>query len=234
MKKNIKSYNIDGEMMEFDSLIFKNLFEDKRKKKKCNIEELKAELAKRMYVSEATIHSWRLGNNGPSDIGKIQELACYFELLDYKCLLKKRKDDKMKIDERQKDSLKRIYDKVIDYLDTFKSTDGFNDYWHKFIEASFDAREIENKLYEMAEIEQHKVELALAKEYIELYNLPVYGMLEEYVYDDLCKMYNGKLSYAYRFEAGVENVDGKRNGITTMEDYVMALKKINSILESYM
>ena len=79
-------------------------------------------------------------------------------------------------------------------------------------------------LYDIAETEQHKVEIVLAKEYIELYRLPVYGKLEEY--DDLCEIYNGKLSYAYRFEAGVENIDGTRSDVTTSEDYMRALKKI--------
>lgn len=130
--------------------------------------------------------------------------------------------------------MKRIYDAVIEYLDLFQRTDGFNDYWHQFSGRGGELEQIENMLYEIAEKEQHKVELILAKEYIEIHKLPVYGLLEEYVCDDLYETYNGKLSYAYRFEAPVENIDGIRSGVTTSEDYTHALKKINDILENYM
>ena len=130
--------------------------------------------------------------------------------------------------------MKRIYDAIIEYLDTFQRTDGFNDYWYNLAEQGTKTEYIEDLLYEIAEKEQHKVELVLSKEYIELHKLPVYGRLEEYVCDDLCEIYNGKLSYAYRFEAPVENVDGTRGGVTTSEDYTRALKKINDVLENYM
>lgn len=37
-----------------------------------------------------------------------------------------------------------------------------------------------------------------------------------------------------RFEAPVEKIDGTRDTLTTDEDYTLALKKINDILEAYM
>lgn len=54
------------------------------------------------------------------------------------------------------------------------------------------------------------------------------------VYVDLDEGCDGKLSYAYRFEAPVEKLDGSKDGVTTSEDYACAMKKVNEILEGYM
>lgn len=235
MQKDIKIYTIDGKYMQFDSGSFKEFFLATRKKKRMSVLEYETELGESLCVSSSAIHNWRFGMNGPSDVETIKQLADCLEITDYMLLLKNGKGKmKVQISERQKDSLKRVYDAVIEYLDTFQRTDGFNDYWFQLEEQGTKTEYIEGLLYEIAEKEQHKVELVLAKEYIELYKLPVYGQLEEYACDDLCEIYNGKLSYAYRFEAPVENVDGTRNGVTTSEDYTRALKKINDILENYM
>lgn len=235
MKKNIKIYNIDGKCMQFDSVSFKDLFFSIRRKKGMSVLDFETELGETLSVSGSAIHSWRFGMNGPSDVEIIKQLAVCLEITDYMLLLKNGKENTtMQITERQKDSLKRVYDAVIEYLDTFQRTAGFNDYWFKLEEQGTNTEYIEELLYEIAEKEQHKVELVIAKEYIELYKLPVYGQLEEYACDDLCETYNGKLSYAYRFEAPVEKVDGTRDGVTTSEDYTRALKKINDILENYM
>lgn len=85
---------------------------------------------------------------------------------------------------------------VIEYLDKFQQSDGFNNYWHELCRQGIEPKNVEDMLYESVETEQHKVELVLSKEYIEIHKLPVYSQLEEFVYDDLCETYNGKLSYA--------------------------------------
>ena len=56
---------------------------------------------------------------------------------------------------------------------------------------------------------------------------------KKYVYEDIYDIYSGKLGYAYRFEAGVENIDGTRDTVTTEEDYVKYLNMINSIIDKY-
>lgn len=235
MQKDTKVFNIDGKSMQFDSVSFKAIFSAKCKKLCMKVLDYENELGDSLSVSSNAIHNWRFGMNGPSDVETIKQLAVCLEIADYMLLMKNGKGKTvMQISERQKDSLKRIYDAVIEYLDLFQRTDGFNDYWHQFSGRGDELEQIENMLYEIAEKEQHKVELILAKEYIEIHKLPVYGQLEEYVCDDLCETYNGKLSYAYRFEAPVENIDGIRSVVTTSEDYTHALKKINDILENYM
>lgn len=234
MQRSTKKFNIDGKNVQFDSVAFGDFFTSYRKKVDISVEDYEIELGEALNVSSSAIHSWRFGVNGPSDIDTIKQLADILDVSNYMLLLKESEENKvMQISERQKDSLKRIYDAVIDYLDKFRKTDGFNDYWGKLSDECSDSTWIENMLYDIAEAEQHKVECILQKEYIELYRLPVYGQLEEFVYDDLTETYNGKLSYAYRFEAPVENEDGSR-GLTTYEDYILALKNINSIMGNYM
>lgn len=235
MQKDTKNFIIDGKYVQFDSVSFKNLFTSGRKKADMSVLEYETELGEALSVSSNAIHNWRFGMNGPSDLETIKQLAECLDISDYMLLLKDGKENMiMQISKRQKDSLKRLYDAVIEYLDKFQQSDGFNNYWHGLCRQGVEPKNVENMLYEIAEAEQHKVELVLSKEYIELHELPVYSLLEEFVYDDLGETYNGKLSYAYRFEAGVENIDGTRDTLTTDEDYTLALKKINDILEAYM
>lgn len=235
MKKETKRFTIDGKYMQFDSTSFKRFFDAKRKKLEKSVLEYEMELGDVLNVSNSAIHNWRFGTNGPSDVKTIKQLADTLEISDYQLLLKDGKEHiAMQISERQKDSLKRVYDAVMDFLELFNQTDGFNNWWLDLYRKGMDPKRIERKLNEMAEDEQHKVEFVLMKEYIELHNLPVYSQLEEYVSEDLGNTYDQKLSYAYRFEAGVENVDGTCDTVTTEEDYTKALKRINEILEEYM
>lgn len=235
MQKDTKKFVIDGKNMQFDSVSFNEFFILRSKKNGKAVLVYETELGEALSVSSNAIHNWRFGMNGPSDLETIKHLAECLEISDIMLLLKDGKENTvMQISERQKDSLKRVYDAVIEYLDKFQRTDGFNNYWYDLTDEGVNEKCIESMLYEIAEKEQHNVELVLLKEYIELNKLPVYSQLEEYVYDDLIEIYNGKLSYAYRFEASVENEDGTRDTVTTDEDYMFAWRKINDILESYM
>lgn len=234
MQKNTKHFDVNGKILQFDSLSFRDIFQSQRKKAGLTVLQYETELGELLFVSSNAIHNWRFGMNGPSDIETIKLLAKHIGIESYMLLLKDVKEVKtVKLAERQKDSIKRIYDAIIDYLDIFMNTNGFNDYWHTLCNQTGDSGNVEYMIYEIAEKEQHKVELVLTKEYIELHKHPLYTELEEYVCDYLCEMYNGKLSYAYRFEAPVENIDGSRDKLTTSEEYSFALKKINEIIDPY-
>lgn len=234
MKKNTKTFCIDGINMQFDSIAFNNSFIFNQKKSNCSKLEYEIELGTALNLSNNAIHNWRFGINGPSDIETIKELAKILNIKDFRALLKKGNKKTMTITERQKDALKRIYDAIIDYLDRFEKTNGFNDLWFDFVDNGVKPEYVEDKLYDVAETELHKIELVVKKEYIELYKLPIYNQLIEYVGEDLCNTFNGKLSYGYRFEAPVQKLDGTQSGITTDEDYNFALKRINELLEEYM
>lgn len=235
MEKKTKIYKVDGINMQFDSETFEKVFKRKRKKDNVTVQELETNIGEYVHVSRDAVHSWRFYQSGPATMDIIKELSEFFEFKNYKILLKEVKNDQVKqITERQKDSLKIIYDAIIDFLILFDETDGFNNLWYEFVRSGVPAEKVENKLYEFAEDQQTKIIRALQKEYIILHKLDLYPQLEEYVNDDLCNIYNEKLSYAYRFEAGVEKEDGTRTTVTTFEDYTIALNKINDLLDPYM
>ena len=234
MKNASKTYVVDNTCYCFDKRTFNSYFLKRKGDKK--VGEYEERLAKIIGTATSTIHSWRVGEGSPSDIEKIIDLASVFDLNDYKILLiKKEGKHAMQITDRQKDSIKRIYDAVVVFFDTFDNTDGFNSYWHKICGNYKSAKEVEHALYDIADMEHEKVKLVLKKEYIELFRLDLYEKLEEYVYDYMLDTYaDEKLSYAYRFEAGVEKIDGTRDTLTTDEEIVKAMKELHSILEPYM
>ena len=152
MQKKIKKYIVNGKAKQFDSFAFKKLFDERSNKLGISKLEYEMKLGELLCVSYNAIHNWRFGNNGPSDIDIIKKLANCLEICDYELLLVDRKDDIiMKITERQKDSLKRIYDAIIEYLDRFRQTDGFNNYWSKLSQKGIDSKYIEGMIYDIAE-----------------------------------------------------------------------------------
>ena len=72
-----------------------------------------------------------------------------------------------------------------------------------------------------------KVNLVLDQEYFDLHDCDIYDELSEFVSQDLYNTYDGKISYAYRFEA---IPDGNP---TTGEDYEKAMTKLNTIVCKY-
>ncbi len=235
MGKEYRIFREDGRDMQFNSDAFGGFFMDLVRRRGVRRQELEAEIGEAVGVSRDAVHNWRFGQNGPSDINIIIELARFMGIGDYRNLLRERREGvEMQVTERQKDSLKKIYDAVIDYLDEFERTDGFNDHWFELSDKADSGKTIEMGLYEIAEREQDKVRAVLRKEYIIIHKLEVYPKLEEYVNDRLTDIYADKLSYGYRFEAGVENMDGTRDAVMTYEDYSAALEGINALMDPYL
>ena len=129
-----------------------------------------------------------------------------------------------KLNDLQLLSVKRVYDAIIDFLDEFEKTDGFNNYWFKL---TCDSKDRPGEICDIALKYVDKVILVLQKEYLFLKNTDLYRDLKEFVYNDLYDTFDGKLTYAYRFEA---IPDGNP---TTDDDYYKALNKINSIINKY-
>ena len=112
-------------------------------------------------MSESAVHNWLMGSNGPADLGLIQELAKIFQLRDFKILLKKndKGEEKMNLsnyNERQVESIKRIYDAIIDFLNEFNETDGFTGVlWYEFKNKG--VKDVEEELYSYVEKKINKV-----------------------------------------------------------------------------
>ena len=219
------------EINEFDYYFnyqrFNELF-TKNKGRKL-IGDLEQELADSIHVSKDAVHSWRNRVQSPNDLDIIKNIANYYKLRDFKYLLiiKGEKKRMNNFNELQINSIKRIYDSIIEHLDYFEKTDGYNDLWLDFIDKGIKPECIEDKLYETAEKELNKVMLCYKKEKILLKNTKVYEEIGDFIYNDLYDIFDGKLKYAYRFEA---IPDGNP---TTDDDYNKAMNKFNSIVDKY-
>ena len=223
---NTRKIIINNNIYYFNFDIFNNLFIEKWKNEKIQKKELELILSEFVNKSTDAIHNWRFKKNGPSDLDTIKLIASFFKLNNYDILLeeKEKKYFMRKLNDLEILSLKRIYDAIIDYLEIFQQSNGFNDYWFDIKEEQTQREDI---LYDIAMKEIEKVQLVYKKEYMLLRNTKIYNDLGNFINNDLYDIFDGKLSYAYRFEATSEEQP------TTDEDYYKALNKINNIIDEY-
>lgn len=228
ISKEMKSFSIGTENYRFDSASFNTYFKKHASQNEIKIGSLEEEIADKLYVTTSTIHNWRCGSNGPGTLELIKNLANALSISDYMNLLKKNVEvNKMEEYATLKiESIKRIYDAVIDFLNDFYNTDGFTGaLWYEFKRNG--SSDPEEDIFDYAENKIRAVSLVLQKEYFYLHDTKVYSELCEYVDNNLRETFDGKLGYAYRFEA---IADGNP---TTQDDYNKALKRINEIIEQY-
>ncbi len=242
--QNTKIFIIDNAPHRFNKGAFNNYFKKFFEKQKLNDDGIKTigvfeeYFAKQLICSKSTVHGWEFGNSGPGDLDTIKNIAEILEISDYMYLMKEvvqkanaedgeteeMCDNRLTIS--QTESLKRIFDAVVDYLEDFDKTDGFTGtLWHKYFDAGYSNPE--DKIYEYAEKKIEAVLLVIKKEYFYLHDTDAYNEVTEYAYNDLYDIFNGKLGYGYRFEA---IHDGNP---TATDDYTKALTRLQNIVEKY-
>ena len=139
----------------------------------------------------------------------------------------------MTTNDRILDSLKRIYDAVVYYLDDFDTSSGFTDYWKEISYTGFDTNIIENEMQEIASNKLHRVEIVFQQEYIILHKLNIYSELEKYIYEDLCNIWDGKLNYYCRLDGvGIEEKSITQE-ISVHEEMTIALNRINELMSEF-
>ncbi len=221
-----KHYKYKNSFYFFNHDMFNNMFNKKMQKDKIMIKDMEEQLANALNVSKDSVHNWRYKTYSPNGLDLIKDIANYFGYEEDILLCKKGGDIKMKkLSEIELISVKRIYESIIEFLEYFYKTNGFNDLWFDF--ENLDSSLREGKLWEIAEKEHDKVMLSLKKEYPIIGKMQIYTVLSNFIYNDLYDIYDGKLTYAYRFEA---IPDGNP---TTDEDYTKTYKKLNEIIDSY-
>lgn len=230
--KKTRIFKIEDVDYQFDFQSFKiyvDGYVKRYKDKGANIKKAKVfeYIVEKANVTPEAVKQWYYGNNGPSDLAIIQKAAEVLEITDYLNLMRvANKGEKMLLNSLQMESLKRIYDDIIEYLEDFYQTDGFTGaLWYEFERRG--SKDPEDDIYEYAEDRWGKVLLRIKKEYFYLHNADVYGDILEYSENDLLDIFDGKLGYAYRFEAYPED------NPTTEDDYNKALKRLNEIVEKY-
>lgn len=224
-----KKFIINEVIYYFDYETFNNYFKDTKRKKNVTFEKLEIALSEYLKISKEAIHNWRFGKQSPSSLEFIIEICKYFKIKDYMILLKRKEIESSmnNFNQYQLNSIKLLYDKIIEYLDYFYHTDGYNNLWLDYVDKGYNKNIIENELYEFADKKINEVILTYNKERIFLKNTSIYDEIGEFIYNDLYSIFDGKLSYAYRFEA----VPGETP--TTQEDYEISVKNINLIIDKY-
>ncbi len=226
--RNTKVFIIEGSKYQFDSQSFKLYVKHYAKENNIRNVSVFEKISDKVNVTVDAVKQWYYGNNGPSELEMVYIITQLLNINDYLKLMKKFKEeiDVVVLNSLQMESLKRIYDAIIDYLYDFYKTDGFTGaLWYEFQNNGL--KNPEPFIYDYAEDKVRRISLVVQKEYFYLHNMDVYSEIEEYVENDLYDIFDGKLEYAYRFEAVV---DGNP---TTEDDYNKALKRLNEIIEKY-
>ncbi|MCR5483346.1 MAG: hypothetical protein K6E99_02940 [Bacilli bacterium] len=217
-------YNNDEYYFNFSS--FKQYFSKKRKEDHVKVGDLEYLLASNINITKEAVHNWRMSSNGPSDIQLVTQIAKFFNISDVTLLLTKEKEvNTNMLTDLQLQSFKKVYDSILDFLDEFNESDGFNDLW---FEVEGDPNDKKGLIWDVVNKKHEGVMKTLNKEYFYLKNTALYEELENYIYNDMYDIYETKkLDYAYRFEAlGTDQP-------TTQDDYTKALNKINEIVNKY-
>lgn len=224
----LRVFSINGKKATFNKVGYKYCLKQKKLREKITKTMLEEQLAERMGISQNTVHKWDSGDNGPIDYATVELLANALDVPVISLLqdiVEEGENEMVHLNDRQHAAVKRIYDICIWFLYEFDRTDGFNSYWHQFAEKG--SKDPQEEIYELVEGMMDKVKLSLDQEYFDLRNCDVYNQLCEFVYEDLVNTYDGKLGYAYRFEA-------KASGNpTTAEDYDKAMIRLNTIIDKY-
>ena len=221
-----KPYKYKDSFYFFDHDLFNDMFSRKCNQDRLMIKDMEEHLANAINVSKNTVHGWRCKTYSPNDLNLVNDIANYFGYEKDILLCKKGRDVKMKkMTDIELMSVKRVYESIIEFLEYFYKTNGFNDLWFDF--EKFEPSLREEKLWKIAEKEHDKVMLSLKKEYPIIGKIQIYTDLSNFIYNDLYDIYDGKLTYAYRFESI------PAGNPTTDEDYTKAYKKLNEIIDSY-
>ncbi len=230
ISKKTTTFSIDGKNYRFDFDAFNSAFRLYARKKGFTLGFLEETLAASCSCSPDAVHNWRFRSNGPGDIEMVTRLTSALGIDKPHYFLKEiieRKEEpkmaKIKLEERQLDAAKRIYSAITKFLHEFYRSDGFNDYWFKYTNWG----DPEEGIYQAVEKMHDHLFLVLEQEYFDLHNTGIYEAFSEFLHNDLYETYDGKLSYAYRFEA---IPDGNP---TVSDDYNKALDSLNLILETY-
>ncbi len=223
--KQTRIFIEEKKQFRFDNIAFRSCLDGEARKRKVTKGQIAEEIASKLYVSTDAIKNWKSGNNGPASLELIKKAAEVLHTDWHLFVVDINGGAKMgNLTERQKNAVKRIYDVLIWFLEVFNNTDGFNNWWVEFHQKG--SKNPEMDILERIDRMEDRVRLVMNQEFFDLHDLEIYDALLDYSCLELVDIYDGKTSYAYRFEA---IVDGNPS---TWEDYEKALKKLNEIITS--
>lgn len=227
MEYTLKTFTIDGKPMHFNTYVFNSCFKDYCRKNRASLGKMTTQIAEKLNVSDEAVRNWRKGVNGPSDLEKIADLEQALGLEAGLLLRTVEEETQMtKLSDRQLTAAKKIYDAIIDFLNEFKDTEGFNAIWLDEKRRGND--DPVGAVYDYIEAKEKAIVVLLEKEFFDLRGTELYNELNEFVYGDLVDTYNEKVGFMYRFSFASDD-PGRRAD----EDYYKAMEKLNTIIEKY-
>ena len=230
MSKDTRRFHIGEYDYSFNFSVFNRFFNSYRSRIKKNVMDTEQLIAENLGLSREAIHSWRFEKNGPADTDIIINLAKFLGIKDYMILLEKKiGEPNMAANDRILDSLKRIYDAVILYLDYYDTSFAYLNNFYEFKEAGFSDEEAQNEIFNLASECLHEVEIVLLQEYIILHKLDIYSTLERFIHRDLCDIWDGKLDYIDKRDQLTDD----NKGMYCHEEYEVVYQKLNEIMSEY-
>ena len=240
--KTSRAFHIDGVTYYFDFLAFKRSFRTynlQNNPKGTTLTQCEEILAGKLKVGQGTVHGWLCEKNGPIDLNAVKGLATELGLESHMELLytKERLEDdipmKITVTDRQLDSLKKIYDAFIIFLDEYSQTNGFNDYYPDFtdIEDANERRDAEIEFYKELHNKMYKVALVYQQESIVLHQLDIED-LEDLIYEDLPPLYVDQLDPEERKDARIrEDRTWREVSWEVAREYI--LDRLNEFMYQY-
>ena len=225
-QSQMRVFTENGVQYCFNRITFRSLVDRYAKENGISKGQVADDISKHLHVTTDAVNKWKYGKNGPADMDTIKEIAVYLHV-DWLFLVKKEIGGSAmtQMNERQKDAAKRCYDVLIWFLEEFSNTDGFNSWWLDFKEQG--SQNPEDDIYERITQMEERVRLVIEQEYFDLHDHEIYDAFCEFAGEDLTNVYNGKVGYAYRFEADGESAP------TVWQDYEVARNRLNEIIERY-
>lgn len=225
----LRVYSVNGKRATFNKAGFSHLLKQKCRREKMSISKMEQTVAEKLAIAPNTVHKWNYNGGGPIDYATVEQLAEILDAADISLLLNfidEGENEMARLTDRQMSAVKRIYDICIWFLFEFDRTNGFNHYWHQFVEQG--SKDPESDITKLVDTMFDKVKLVVEQEYFDLRNCEIYDELCEFTSDNLLMIYDGKLSYAYRFEAH------PNGNPTTSEDFDKAMIRLNTIIDKYL
>lgn len=170
-------------------------------------------------VSEKTVGNW-LNGSAPGDIDTMKALAKFWNI-DVMELLVEGGERKMptELSDSQIMSVKRIYDSLIDYLDEFERTNGFDSMYFNDIDST--------ELDTFVNYKWLDVYKAYQKEKLFLADLDIYAAFYDFICNDLSEMTEDKVG----IDRPVTSSEGTI--LSTEDEYDKAMSALNDLLDEY-
>lgn len=222
-----KVYIINDSKWQFNFLIFNTIFRKHSISARQTLSNSEEKLAQSLHVTASAVHMWRNYKNAPGDIDIVKGIAAFYKISDYTLLLTPHKEDtKMaNLSDRQLDSIKRIYDQAVKFLNDFYGSDGFKAQYTMYREDDKSDIDPESRLSEYLCILSDNTRCTYMQEYIFLHDTEIYKELGAFINSCIADFTNEILQVVCGY---TEEEDGWAD-----KAFSTAWNKLNGIVQKY-